>query len=808
MSVCVEPAASASPTQAHHTSGRRLLADLGRVGGATVVCHGLGLITALLLRGLLGPIEMGVWQGLRMFLGYGNYLSLGVNKGAAREWSIALGRGDTAAAERGLDLAFTVNTLTSLAAAIMLAIAGTWLALAGSGTTHVAWGVGLVVLGLLIVLQRHVTFHVGNLRAAQQFGATARLSVVEAVLTVTLTGLATWLGGIYGLYAATVAVMLGAWMFVVAAGARRSRWAWNRAEVGRLVGIGAPILLTGIVTTLFRSVDKLAILAVSPDREYELGVYSLALLVSGQLYSVGNTLAIVVGPRLGALFGHSSCHRTVAEFAVRTSAWQAAVLAAIGGLAIVAGPRALSWLFPAYRAGLEPLSWVVLGGVALGMSLPGSQYLISVGLERRGMWAIIGPALLALVGDWLALRWGGGLMAVAMVTTLSYVLYALVVGLLAFGPTLTSLDRRRALVDHFFALVPALAAALFFEHGWSAQDPSRLLVLRNAMAVTAASCLSLLWLYRREQTRHAMPTTFWSSLAARCQKPDHEQIGNWFARKVSRPMALRVTWVLLPTGVSAHAITLAAWVIAFAAAGLLGYGERWSLVAGAGMLQLWYLLDHVDGQIARYRQAASLDGVQLDYLMHHTIDLLLPCAFGFGMFRATGAQGALVAGFVWGLAALVLGLEHDVRAKAFIQRLKRLEGRLDVIGGGGGRPAPAPALPAGLWRRIARLARKACEVHVVMNTLGVLALASLFSSNWPVLGWGYLLAMASGSATLAARQVATNLRREAAEREFAQWYRVPDEHVLVCEAGNWQVRPIDEVGMQQLRKSKASRATP
>ena len=115
--------------------------------------------------------------------------------------------------------------------------------------------------------------------------------------------------------------------------------------------------------------------------------------------------------------------------------------------------------------------------------------------------------------------------------------------------------------------------------------------------------------------------------------------------------------------------------LAIAAAVAFGRGGSVGWLVGAGLLQLWYLLDHVDGQVARYRDCESLDGVQLDYLMHHTVDLLIPCSLGYGLFQASNWRGWLLAGIIWGLGTLLLGLEHDTRSKAFIQRLKRVVGQ-------------------------------------------------------------------------------------------------------------------------------------
>jgi len=286
-----------------------------------------------------------------------------------------------------------------------------------------------------------------------------------------------------------------------------------------------------------------------------------------------------------------------------------------------------------------------------------------------------------------------------------------------------------------------------------------------------------------------------------CQKPDHRRVGNWMARRISRPAALRITWLLAPWGVTANAATLAAWGCGLAAAGALAWGTMGGWIAGAVLLQLWYLLDHGDGQLARLRGTASLDGVQLDYLMHHTVNLLVPLGIGFGLFLASPPQSEsgrvapilaalkVAGGLAWGVALLLITLQHDARYKAFHQRLKRLHGTLYVYGGGGGRPEAQPAVPRHPLRLAAWLARKACETHVMMNLVTLLAL----------LQWGlgdtrlhsaqtYLFLMAPLALAVAAWTIFRSQRAQTAEHEFRAWYRVPPGCELVFHDGWWTVQ--------------------
>lgn len=286
-----------------------------------------------------------------------------------------------------------------------------------------------------------------------------------------------------------------------------------------------------------------------------------------------------------------------------------------------------------------------------------------------------------------------------------------------------------------------------------------------------------------------MTSVEWEQFAQRCQKPDHRTVGNWYARRIVRPLALRITHVVLPSGVSAHAVTGLAWFMGLAAVGALAWGGVAGWLIAAGLLQLSYLLDHVDGQIARYRQTASLDGIAFDYLMHHTLSLLVPIGVGHGLLVETGSLVWLWCGLGWGLGTLVQSIEHDVRCKAIVARLKRLHGELRVIGGRGGRPTPTALWPRNPLRVLARIVRLLGQWHCVVNTLTLLAIVASIASLTAV-AVPYLVVMAGSSLTLAIMGVLRSLRGELAEVEFAAWYQPPPEHLLETRDGWWFVEPL------------------
>jgi hypothetical protein len=272
---------------------------------------------------------------------------------------------------------------------------------------------------------------------------------------------------------------------------------------------------------------------------------------------------------------------------------------------------------------------------------------------------------------------------------------------------------------------------------------------------------------------HRDPTL--AELKATVQKGQHREIGNWLARRVARPSAVYGTWVAVRLGLSAHQVTLAALAASLGAAAAIGTGSRPGFVLGAAAAHLGFWLDHIDGQVARWRGTASLDGVYLDYLMHHLVNLALGFGLGYGLVNRSGDPAWALAGFAiatgWGL----LGMHNDCRYKAFFQRLKSAAGSYRVDGGSGGQPSPPASWPGQGLGLLSWPAYKACEPHVVLMMMtGLAVLAVLHPSLWLVCWRSGALGMAMLAPVLGAARITRAVARGSVEAEFARWFQPGD----------------------------------
>ena len=121
--------------------------------------------------------------------------------------------------------------------------------------------------------------------------------------------------------------------------------------------------------------------------------------------------------------------------------------------------------------------------------------------------------------------------------------------------------------------------------------------------------------------------------------PEHEFV---LARYYGRIISPYLTWVCLRLGMTADQVTIAGGVIgALGAAIMFPALGPWTAV-GVIALQLAYLLDFSDGQVARMRGTSSTAGGYLDWLTH----LYVPPAAAL----ATSASIAIAIGQPWPFA--------------------------------------------------------------------------------------------------------------------------------------------------------------
>lgn len=117
--------------------------------------------------------------------------------------------------------------------------------------------------------------------------------------------------------------------------------------------------------------------------------------------------------------------------------------------------------------------------------------------------------------------------------------------------------------------------------------------------------------------------------SGRKEKQDKEDLWLYY---VVRRISFYPTWLFLKMGVSANQATYISMVVGVIGCGFLAFGNYGIRIAGASLVNLWIILDCVDGNIARYRKTFSNYGELVDSLSGYIMNALLFLSVGIGAF--------------------------------------------------------------------------------------------------------------------------------------------------------------------------------
>jgi phosphatidylglycerophosphate synthase len=139
---------------------------------------------------------------------------------------------------------------------------------------------------------------------------------------------------------------------------------------------------------------------------------------------------------------------------------------------------------------------------------------------------------------------------------------------------------------------------------------------------------------------------------------------NWFTEWVCRPPAALIVYLLRNTRITPNQVTFLSAVVAAGAGAMLALlpGQLW-LVAAVAVFELSFVLDCVDGQLARLRKTSSLLGHLLDFLMDEIKALLILGCVTVRLWRDSGDERFLLAG----LAGMFL-LASALMLTTFVRR--------------------------------------------------------------------------------------------------------------------------------------------
>ena len=114
-----------------------------------------------------------------------------------------------------------------------------------------------------------------------------------------------------------------------------------------------------------------------------------------------------------------------------------------------------------------------------------------------------------------------------------------------------------------------------------------------------------------------------AALKAVCRKGGETSQADpfWISRYLYRGWTIYWTWAAARLGLTANSVTLISGIALWCAAVLYGQPHGWLWLIGALLVQIYFILDHVDGELGRYEKQilgrnTGLSGVFYDSACH------------------------------------------------------------------------------------------------------------------------------------------------------------------------------------------------
>jgi phosphatidylglycerophosphate synthase len=228
-----------------------------------------------------------------------------------------------------------------------------------------------------------------------------------------------------------------------------------------------------------------------------------------------------------------------------------------------------------------------------------------------------------------------------------------------------------------------------------------------------------------------------------------------YARLVRR-LSIRITWLLLHTPLSANGVTLLGIGLGITGAVMLAWNDFWPQVAALVLLQLSFVVDYSDGEVARYRAhergtTTDAGGAFVDWIGHYYVPAVAIAAIAFGAFQENGHDWLLPAALVAVLSVVrvpysardhvLLGLfrdRPDLRQSPEFMRavLARQGGDPDALDLDAGYEARRAGAAGGgwLWRRWTNIGQVVVFpgfVNLVTVFVGIDLVVSVLGGDYP-----------------------------------------------------------------------------
>jgi O-antigen/teichoic acid export membrane protein len=388
-----------------------IIKDYFRLFSAKVLQMGLAFIREIIIAKIMGPTSYGTWKGIEVIQMYHQYSTLGTQNGMSREIPKLRGMGREGKINNlqnvTLGHIFTLPLLISVLIAFY------------SNSIHddlIRFGVRMTTVNVLLLMGK--SYYVRLYFADMRFKTYSRITVyLSFILNAAAIGFAVLLQD----RAPYIIIFVNNIIWIIALkkyGGYKLVPKISLVESWKLIKIGFPIMIIGLLYGLLTSIDRLIILNYFDVTH--LGYYSIFMMVGLVITGVSSSLGEIIYPRMNKLYGEVGTAESLDLLLFAPSYIMSSLLGIVSGvivfMIVMFGPIYLG----EYKQGFT--SAIIF---CIGSSIGGGSILNTIDKQWLSVIfqsiALVINVLLSL----LLIQLNYGIVAVAIGTTVALVFYKL-----------------------------------------------------------------------------------------------------------------------------------------------------------------------------------------------------------------------------------------------------------------------------------------------------------------------------------------------------------------------------------------------
>lgn len=409
---------------------RKFFRDAVFYSTSNIFANILNFITGVMVRHILRPAAMGLFNEILLVFDYARYSHFGIIDSLDRELPYLYGSKNYDKVKLLRNIGFSFCIIISVFISIVLFIASIVLRFKGD----VIFASGLYVVMCMVALQLLNSFYTVLNRAKHNFSVISINTILVAIFDIGIKIFLTIKFGLFGLLWASVLSFGMGLVYFYRASRQEVRFIlyFPYQEIIRLLKIGFPIFIMGFIYLTLRNVDRIMIIRLL-DRE-SLGFYTIALMASVYAVQVPNLIYAVIFPRFYQAYGEKQSIHKIKELFINPTLVFAYFFPILIGFAILALPLLINYMLPAYKPGIAPAYLLLLGSSFLALvNMP--AYLL-IALNKQIYMVVIGVIgiCLGLPLNYIFIKiFHLGITGAAVATSITYFLYATLLMSYAFS---------------------------------------------------------------------------------------------------------------------------------------------------------------------------------------------------------------------------------------------------------------------------------------------------------------------------------------------------------------------------------------